>query len=225
MPGIDSLTEVLLNEVRDLYDAEKRLTKAIPRMAKKATNRELKTALNDHLKETNGQVRRLEQAFRHLGEKARGKACAGMRGIVEEGDEHVGEDYETEELRDAVIIGSAMRVEHYEMAAYMGAIEHARILGLSEVQDLLEETLAEEEAADQKLRTIGKAVNPAAANGEGGGGGIAGMLSRTFGGGDEGDSEQGSGTRRGGNRGRSNGGSRGKKNGSSRRGRKAAKKR
>lgn len=187
MPSIGSLTEVLVNEVRDLYDAEKRLTKAIPRMAKKAANRSLKTALNDHLKETNGQVRRLEQVFRHLGEKARGKACAGMRGIIEEGDEHVGEDYETEALRDSVIIGSATRVEHYEMAAYMGAIEYARILGLSEVQELLEETLAEEEAADEKLRAIGQTVNPSAANSDeddSGGGGIVEMLARTLSGGD-----------------------------------------
>jgi len=188
MPSIGSLTEVLVNEVRDLYDAEKRLTKAIPRMAKKAANRALKTALNDHLKETNGQIRRLEQVFRHLGEKARAKACAGMRGIIEEGDEHVGEDYETEELRDSVIIGSATRVEHYEMAAYMGAIEHARILGLSEVQELFEETLAEEEAADKKLRAIGQELNPSAANGDeenDGGGGIVEMIARTFSGGDD----------------------------------------
>ena len=83
MPGIESLTEVLVEELRDLYDAEKRLTKAIPRMARKSANRTLRKAFNDHLKETNRQVRRLEQAFRHLGEKPRGKACAGMRGIVD----------------------------------------------------------------------------------------------------------------------------------------------
>ena len=163
MPGIESLTEVLVDELRDLYDAEKRLTKAIPRMAKKAANRTLRAALNNHFKETNRQVRRLEQAFRQLGETPRGKACAGMRGIVEEGDEHTGEEFETDALRDAVIIGSAMRVEHYEMAAYMGAIEHARILGQSGVRSLLQETLAEEQAADKKLQAIGQQVNPAAA--------------------------------------------------------------
>ena len=166
MPGIESLTEVLVDELRDLYDAEKRLTKAIPRMAKKAANRELRAALTNHLKETNRQIRRLEQAFRQLGETPRGKACAGMRGIVEEGDEHAGEEYETEALRDAVIIGSAMRVEHYEMAAYMGAIEHARILGQTTVRDLLRETLAEEQAADKKLQAIGQTVNPEAAAGD-----------------------------------------------------------
>lgn len=184
MPGIESLTEVLVTELRDLYDAEKRLTKAIPRMAKKATNGALKKAFTDHLKETNRQVRRLEQAFRQLGEKPRGKACAGMRGIIEEGDEHAAEEYETEALKDAVIIGSAMRVEHYEMAAYMGAIEHARILGQSTVQDLLEETLAEEQATDKKLQAIGQTVNPAAATGdqdEEKGGGLGGMLTRALG--------------------------------------------
>jgi ferritin-like metal-binding protein YciE len=197
MPGIESLTEVLVTELRDLYDAEKRLTKAIPRMAKKAANGALRTALTDHLKETNGQIRRLEQAFRQLGEKPRGKACAGMRGIVEEGDEHAGEDYETEALRDAMIIGAAMKVEHYEMASYMGAIEHARILGQSGVQDLLEETLAEEEAADKKLRAIGQAVNPAAASGEEeNGAGLGGLLARTLG-----RSQNGGGSRgRGGSR-------------------------
>ncbi|HYB95817.1 MAG TPA: ferritin-like domain-containing protein [Vicinamibacterales bacterium] len=201
MPGIQSLTEVLVTELRDLYDAEKRLTKAIPRMAKKAANPALRTALNDHLKETNGQVRRLEQAFRHLGEKPRGKACAGMRGIVEEGDEHVGEDYDSEALRDAVIIGSAMRVEHYEMAAYMGAIEHARTLGHREVRNLLEETLAEEQAADKKLRTIGQTVNPAAAASDGAGG-LTSLIARTLSGGGNGSASRGT-RRSSGGRGRS----------------------
>lgn len=188
MPSIDSMTEVLVNEIRDLYDAEKRLTKAIPRMSKKATNRELKTALNDHLKETQQQVRRLERAFRHLGETPRGKACAGMRGIVEEGNEHAGEEYGDPSLRDTMIIGSAQRVEHYEMAAYMGAISHARLLGLDQVKDLLEETLAEEKAADKKLMAIAESsVHTSAPKREGddnqGGlaSGLASMMKRTFG--------------------------------------------
>ena len=190
MPSIDSMTELLVTEMRDLYDAEKRLTKAIPRMARKAANRELQTALRQHLKETEGQVRRLEQAFRHLGETPRGKACAGMRGIVEEGDEHVAEEYGDPSLRDTMIIGSAQRVEHYEMAAYMGAISHARLLGLDKVEDLLEETLAEEKAADKKLMAIAKSsVQPMAPkrNGEEAGNGsiasgLASMLTRSLGG-------------------------------------------
>ena len=190
MPSIDSMTELLVNEIRDLYDAEKRLTKAIPRMARKATHPELRTALRDHLKETEGQVRRLERVFRHLGETPRAKACAGMRGIVEEGDEHAGEEFGDLNLRDVMIIGSAQRVEHYEMAAYMGAISHARLLGLSEVKDLLEETLAEEKAADKKLMGIAESsVAPAAPKREGdepGGGsmasGLSTLVNRAFGG-------------------------------------------
>jgi ferritin-like metal-binding protein YciE len=177
MPSIDSMTELLVTEIRDLYDAEKRLTKAIPRMAKKASHPELRTALKDHLKETEGQVKRLERVFRHLGQTPRAKACAGMRGIVEEGDEHAAEEYGDLNLRDTMIIGAAQRVEHYEMAAYMGAISHARLLGLSEVKDLLEETLAEEKAADKKLMAIAEgSVSPAAPKREGDEGG-EGMMS------------------------------------------------
>jgi ferritin-like metal-binding protein YciE len=185
MPTIDSLTTMLVAEVRDLYDAEKRLTTAIPRLAKKAANRELRTALTDHLRETKGQVRRLEQVFRRLGETPRGKACLGMRGIVEEGNEHMKEEFEREELRDAMIIGSSLKVEHYEMASYMGAISHAKMLGQDEVQDLLEENLREEEAADKKLRAIEKTVIDMTAPIDGtdeAGAGIAGVTKRTFGG-------------------------------------------
>ena len=183
MPSIDSMTELLVSEMRDLYDAEKRLTKAIPKMSKKAVNRELRTALNDHLKETREQVRRLERAFRHLGETPRGKPCAGMRGIVEEGNEHVAEEFGDASLRDTMIIGSAQRVEHYEMAAYTGAISHARLLGLREVRDLLEETLAEEKAADKKLMAIAeRTVQPAAPkrNGDVAGNGMAAGLTSLF---------------------------------------------
>lgn len=200
MPSIDSMTELLVSEIRDLYDAEKRLTKAIPRMAKKASDRALKTALTDHLKETQQQVRRLEKAFRHLGQTPRGKACAGMRGIVEEGDEHVAEEYGDPSLRDTMIIGSAQRVEHYEMAAYMGAISHARLLGLDEVKDLLEETLAEEQAADKKLTAIAaSSVHTAAPKREGDddeGGitdGLADIVRRTFGSGETGGKRKGRG--------------------------------
>jgi ferritin-like metal-binding protein YciE len=183
MPTIDSLTNVLLAEVRDLYDAEKRLTMAIPKLSKKATNRALRTALNDHLRETKGQVRRLERVFRRLGETPRGKACLGMRGIVDEGNEHMKEEFERDDLRDAMIIGSSMKVEHYEMASYMGAISHARMLGQDEVQELLEETLREEEAADQKLRTIEKSLinmRGPADTADGDGTGLTGMIKRTF---------------------------------------------
>jgi ferritin-like metal-binding protein YciE len=158
MATIDSMTELLVNQLKDLYDAEKRLTKAIPKLAKKAANEELREALQNHLAETEDQVGRLEQAFEALGERAKGKPCAGMKGIIEEGDEHVGEDYDDEDLRDAVIIGSAQRVEHYEIAAYGTAIAHARLLQHDDVVSLLEQSLDEEKAADQKLTEIAEGV-------------------------------------------------------------------
>src|SRR5678815_1152319 len=158
MASIDSMNALLVDELRDIYDAEKRLTKAIPKLARKATSDELRSALEEHLEETGQQVQRLEQAFEHLGERAKAKPCAGMRGIIEEGDEHVGEDYDDDDLRDAVIIGSAQRVEHYEIAAYGTAIAHAKLLQLDEVVGLLEESLEEEKAADEKLTEIAEGV-------------------------------------------------------------------
>jgi ferritin-like metal-binding protein YciE len=158
MASIDSMTALLVDELRDIYDAEKRLTKAIPKLAKKATNEELRSALEEHLEETEQQVQRLEQAFEALGERAKAKPCAGMKGIIEEGDEHVGEDYDDDDLRDAVIIGSAQRVEHYEIAAYGTAIAHAKLLEHEDVVGLLEESLAEEKAADVKLSEIAESV-------------------------------------------------------------------
>jgi ferritin-like metal-binding protein YciE len=158
MATVDSLTTLLVEELRDIYDAEKRLTKAIPKLAKASTNDELRSALESHLSETEQHVTRLEQAFEHLDEPAKGKPCAGMRGLIEEGDEHIKEDFEDDGLRDATIIGAAQRVEHYEMAAYGTAVAHARLLGQTDVAALLEETLAEEKAADQKLTDIAEGV-------------------------------------------------------------------
>ena len=158
MASIDSLNDLLIDELQDIYDAEKRLTKAIPKMSKKATNDQLKMALDAHLGETEQQVERLERAFECLGESAKAKACAGMKGIIEEGDEHVGEDFEDDGLRDAVIIGSAQRVEHYEIAAYGTAIAHAKLLGEDDVVELLLESLNEEKAADEKLTEIAESV-------------------------------------------------------------------
>jgi ferritin-like metal-binding protein YciE len=165
MPHIATFNELLVSQIRDLYDAEKRLTKAIPKLGKAAANDELRTALENHLEETEGHVSRLEQAFERLGETPKAKPCAGMRGIIEEGDEHVKEDYDDDALRDAVIIGSAQRVEHYEIAAYGTAIAHARLLGKNEIANLLEASLAEEKAADKKLTQIAEgAVNLEAAH-------------------------------------------------------------
>jgi ferritin-like metal-binding protein YciE len=158
MATIESLNTLLVEELRDIYDAEKRLTKAIPKMSKAATNAELREALDTHLAETLEHVARIEQAFEELDEEPKGKTCAGMRGIIEEGEEHAGEDYEEDDLRDAAIIGAAQRVEHYEMAAYGTAIAHARQLGQEDVASILEETLNEEKAADRKLTDIAERV-------------------------------------------------------------------
>lgn len=158
MASIDSLHALLVAQLRDLYDAEKRLTKAIPKLVKAATNNELRTALENHLEETEQQIVRLDEAFEHLGETARAKPCAGMRGIIEEGDEHVKEDYDDDGLRDAVIIGSAQRAEHYEIAAYGTAMAHAKLLNQGEVIQLLKATIEEEKAADKKLTQIAESV-------------------------------------------------------------------
>jgi ferritin-like metal-binding protein YciE len=158
MAKIDSLRTLLVQQLRDLYDAEKRLTKAIPKLVKEATSDDLSAALEEHLGQTEEQVSRIERAFEALGEPARAKECAGMKGIIDEGDEHVGEDYADDGLRDAVIIGAAQRVEHYEIAAYGTAIAHARLLELDEVVQILEESLEEEKAADEKLTQIAEQV-------------------------------------------------------------------
>ena len=167
MAKIDSLRTLLVQQLRDLYDAEKRLTKAIPKLMKESSSDDLTSALEMHLGETENQVSRLERAFQTIGETAKGKECKGIKGIIEEGDEHVGEDFADDGLRDATIIGAAQRVEHYEIAAYGTAIAHARLLGQDEVVQLLEETLEEEKAADEKLTEVAEQiVNPDAASSE-----------------------------------------------------------
>jgi len=158
MPVIDSLQTLLVEQLKDVYDAEKRLTKALPKMMKKVSHDELRSAIESHLAETKEHVARLEQAFEALGETAKGKTCAGMKGFLEEGDEHAAEDYDDDGLRDAAIIGSAQRVEHYEIAAYGTILAHARLLGLDDVVSILEPTLEEEKAADEKLTEIAEGV-------------------------------------------------------------------
>ena len=154
---IESLEQLLQEELRDLYDAEKQLVKAIPKMAKAASSPELREALNDHLEVTKGQVQRLEQVFESLGTKPKGKTCAAMKGLIEEGGEVLEQDA-TDELKDAAIIGAAQRVEHYEMAAYGTARAFAEKLGHEDVAELLQETLSEEEDADQKLTEVSAAI-------------------------------------------------------------------
>jgi len=161
----DTLRDALIDEIKDLYNAEKQLTKALPKMAKNATNEDLRAALESHLAETEGHVGRLEQVFEMLDEKVRGKQCAGMAGIIEEGNQMLQEDLEDAVL-DACIIAAGQRAEHYEMAAYGTSIAWAEALGLNDVADLLRETLDEEKAADEKLSALAEGhINSEAASG------------------------------------------------------------
>jgi ferritin-like metal-binding protein YciE len=168
MPKIDSLQTLLIAELRDLLDAERRLTKALPKMAKAATSDELKQAITSHLDETEEHVTRLEEALTALDVDPKAKTCHGMMGLIEEGSEHAQEDYDDDSLRDAAIIGAAQKVEHYEIAGYGTARTFANLLGNQHVVSLLEATLAEEKAADEKLTQIAEStVNPDAAEDEG----------------------------------------------------------
>jgi ferritin-like metal-binding protein YciE len=150
---IDTLSTLLEEESKDIYDAEKRLVKAIPKLAKAASSPELCQAFEEPLEVTKGQVERLEQVFELLGASAKSKPCAAMKGLVEEGDEVVSQDAD-DALKDAALIGAAQRVEHYEIAAYGTVRAMAERLGNSEAADLLEQTLNEEKEADEKLTTI-----------------------------------------------------------------------
>ena len=162
----NTLRDALVEEIKDLYNAEKQLVKALPKVAKTATSEELSDAIEAHLQETEGQVTRLERVFELLDEKPRGKHCAGMAGILEEGNEQMQEDME-DAVMDACLIASAQRVEHYEIAAYGTAMAWAQALELTEVAELLGASLAEEKAADEKLSALAESgINEAATAGE-----------------------------------------------------------
>ena len=152
--------DMLLEETKDIYDAEKRLTKALPKMAKAATTEELREAIEDHLEETKGQVKRLEKIFKLLEKPARGKKCAAMTGLVEEGSELIKEKKDMDSaVFDAALIAAAQKVEHYEIATYGTLATWAEMLGLEEVSDLFEESLAEEKGADDKLTSLAAEIN------------------------------------------------------------------
>src|SRR5688572_764176 len=150
-----SLNELFLEELKDMYDGEKRLTRALPKMAKAASSAELRTALTTHLGETEKQIRRLEQVFRILGKRPTGKACDGIMGIVEEGNKAM-QELEEGPILDAALIGGAQKVEHYEIASDGTLAYFADIMGQKQAKDLLGETLDEEKAADAKLSSIAK---------------------------------------------------------------------
>jgi ferritin-like metal-binding protein YciE len=164
MAEMGTLHDAFLDELRDTYDAEKQLTKALPKMVKASTSAALRDAFEAHLEETRQQVERLEQVFASLDEKVRGKHCDGMAGIIEEGKAILEEEFD-ETTTDACLIAAAQRVEHYEMAAYGTLVAWARVMGHTEAADLLQETLDEEKAADEKLSAIAEGgINQAAAD-------------------------------------------------------------
>lgn len=154
-----ALKDLYIDELRDIYNAENQLTKALPKMAKAATSKDLRAGFEEHLKQTEGHVRRLEQIFKDLDEKPTGKKCKGMEGLVEEGKEMSEEEELEGETLDAGLISAAQRVEHYEIAAYGCVRTYAKLLGESEAASLLEQTLAEEKETDQKLTKLAEKIN------------------------------------------------------------------
>lgn len=160
---LNTLKDLYIHELKDLYSAEKQLIKALPKMAKAATNEQLAAGFKEHLEQTKEQAARLEQILKSHGHSTRGPKCKGMEGVVAEGAEMIEEEAD-EEVRDAGLIGAAQRVEHYEMAGYGTARTFAEMLGDTEGAQLLQTTLDEETATDKKLTKLAKSViNVAAA--------------------------------------------------------------
>jgi len=157
MPN-ESLKQLYMDELKDLFSAENQLVKALPKMAKAASSEELRTGFEKHLEQTKSHVQRLEEIFQSLDESPKGKKCVGMEGLVKEGSEVTEEGFEGAVL-DAGLIGAARRVEHYEMAAYGAACEIAKVLGQTKHASLLEKTLAEEKQTDEKLADLAKEIN------------------------------------------------------------------
>ena len=164
MAEAGTLHDAFIDELRDTYDAERQLTKALPKLAKAATSPELRGAFETHLEETQGQIERLEQVLESLEEKVRGKHCHGIAGIIEEGKSIMEEDFD-ETTMDACLIAAGQRADHYEMAAYGTLVAWAKAMGHTEVADLLQETLDEEKSADEKLSGLAEGgINQGAAD-------------------------------------------------------------
>lgn len=160
-----TLKDLFLDELADMYDAEKRIAKALPKMAKAATGADLKGAILSHLKETEGHVTKLEQVFQSFEEKAKGKTCEGTVGLLEEGDE-IAAEFKGSPAINAALISAAQKIEHYEMASYGCLQEWAGLLGNTEAADLLETILGEEGAANEKLTELARAGSNQEALGE-----------------------------------------------------------
>jgi ferritin-like metal-binding protein YciE len=162
--ALEDLKELFVDELRDVLSAEKQLLKALPKMAKAATSTELRKGFEKHLKETEGQVGRLEQVFESVGETARAKTCKAMKGLLEEGSEIIAEDMESD-VKDAALIAAAQKVEHYEIATYGTLVTWAKQLDLKKAAKLLGQTLDEEKNTDLKLTELAESsVNVAAVN-------------------------------------------------------------
>ena len=166
MAGIDSLSSLFQDELKDIYDAEKQITKALPKMIKKANAEELKEAFEAHLQQTEQHIERLEQVFEQLDMPARGKKCVGMQNLIKEGQEMMSET-DDEDTLDALMIAAAQKIEHYEIASYGTLRVWANVLGESDAAALLEETLEEEKDTDHRLTSIAESfVNREAADTE-----------------------------------------------------------
>jgi ferritin-like metal-binding protein YciE len=164
---MQTFQDLFLDQLRDLYDAENRIVKALPKMAKAAHGPELRSAFEEHLEQTRHQVERLEQIFEKMGTRARGKKCYSIKGIIEEGEDLIDEEPEPDVL-DAGLIAAAQKVEHYEIASYGTVCTWAEHLGQHEACDLLRQTLAEEKATDEKLTHLAEVgINQAATVGAG----------------------------------------------------------
>ena len=159
----NSLQELYVEQLRDLYDAEQQIIKALPKMIEAAQSEELREALTDHLEVTRKQADRVETICQDLGEDAKGEKCKGMEGVLKEGSDLV-KDVDDENVRDAAIIAAAQRVEHYEMAGYGTARTYATLLGFDEAASALEQTLEEEKEADDKLSSLAEELNVEALN-------------------------------------------------------------
>jgi ferritin-like metal-binding protein YciE len=166
--SLESLRDLYVEELRDIYNAENQLVKALPKMAKAASAPELRAAFEEHLAVTQGQVERLDEIFEKLGERATGKKCVGMEGLIEEGKEMLKEDAEPTVL-DAALIAAAQKVEHYEIASYGCLRRYAQMLGSDDAAELLQASLDEESETDEKLTELAETlINVQAEDGEGG---------------------------------------------------------
>ncbi len=161
---LNSFKDLFVNQIEDLYDAENRLTKALPKMADAATSSQLKQAIQQHLTETQGHVSRLETIFRELNLEPKRETCEAMKGLITEGEEMIKAKGDSD-VKDAALIAAAQRVEHYEISGYGTARAFAKRLGMTQAANLLQQTLSEEEAADRKLNMIAESsVNVQAAS-------------------------------------------------------------